>query len=174
MCCALLALSEASPSNHLVWWIYLQSESGVRVAGPPWRKLMQHICLAGAVGYMGTSAFVRKIYTNVKIDWLMGESETQEINGFAYDGGHKSFFTFLSCKEIVRISHVVFSIFLNEFRHSDLKWTRANQTRDIKTRFCFYQLHSNKRWGKCLWLTWLLFSNPVPPETREHKCLLMV
>lgn len=23
---------------------------------------------AGAVGYMGTSAFVRKIYTNVKID----------------------------------------------------------------------------------------------------------
>lgn len=24
--------------------------------------------IAGAVGYMGTSAFVRKIYTNVKID----------------------------------------------------------------------------------------------------------
>lgn len=23
---------------------------------------------AGAIGYMGTSAFVRKIYTNVKID----------------------------------------------------------------------------------------------------------
>lgn len=52
----------------------------------------------------------------------MGESETQGINGFAYDGGHKSsFITFLSCKEIVRISHVVFSIFLNEFKHSDSK-----------------------------------------------------
>lgn len=25
-------------------------------------------CVPGAVGYMGTSAFVRKIYTNVKID----------------------------------------------------------------------------------------------------------
>lgn len=31
-----------------------------------WNRVLS--LLAGAVGYMGTSAFVRKIYTNVKID----------------------------------------------------------------------------------------------------------
>lgn len=31
-------------------------------------KIIMYLTFSGAVGYMGTSAFVRKIYTNVKID----------------------------------------------------------------------------------------------------------
>lgn len=78
----------------------------------------------------------------------------------------QTFITFLSCKEISLALYNVgcFSFhFLNEFHH------HTSRTR----------LHLRKRWFwflsivfKCLRLTWLLFCNPVPPETREHKCLL--
>lgn len=109
----------------------------------------------GAVGYMGTSAFVRKIYTNVKIDWLRSIAATQGIlkdlpTCILKDGGHKSFFIIFSflqrdCENLT-LYNVVFP-FSEWVSTPQLKEQMCG--RDIKhTRFCFYQLLSNKRWGQ--------------------------
>lgn len=53
------------------------------IANPSLAVLLQQSrwCVPGAVGYMGTSAFVRKIYTNVKIDW----QTLQQQRGYKVD-----------------------------------------------------------------------------------------
>lgn len=57
---------------------------------------------------MGTSAFVRKIYTNVKIDWqTLLQQQGYKVDlpvWILCDGGHNSSFTFLSCKEIKNLA----------------------------------------------------------------------
>lgn len=90
------------------------------------------------------------------------------------------YFSFLQrdCENLT-LYNVVFP-FSEWISTPQLKVNKSKSAEEISnTRFGFYQLLSKekkkkrKRWGKCLRLTWLLFSNPVPPETREHKCLLM-
>lgn len=129
---------------------------------------------------MGTSAFVRKIYTNVKIDWqTLLQQQGYKVDlpvWILCDGGHKSSFTFLSCKEIENLAlyYVGYPPPFSPFSQwietplllGDPQRKSAEEASTHKVLVYFYQLlFSNTTLGQ-MFKGWHGFSSPTQSHTR--------
>lgn len=150
------------------------------IANPSLAVLFQQSrwCVPGAVGYMGTSAFVRKIYTNVKIDW----QTLQQQRGYKVDlpvwrrAQVILYFSFLQrdwesrfvlCRFTAPLSPP--SIFWMNQNAATLKRTTAKiHRRGLNTQGSgFYQLlFLTQRWGKCFKAD---MASLLPPSPTRDK-----